>query len=110
MQYKRPRRGAPQIGRMAGCVENPFGNIDSRLQPCQWAIFAARVTGRVWSSARAERRNFSKGHRLARQRAQVTLNDVAKRAGVSVATASKALNARDEVAPATRKRVLEAAE
>jgi LacI family transcriptional regulator len=40
----------------------------------------------------------------------VTLTDVARRAGVSVATASKALNARDEVAPATRRRVLQAAE
>jgi LacI family transcriptional regulator len=40
----------------------------------------------------------------------ITLSDVAKRAGVSVATASKALNARDEVAPATRHRVLQAAD
>jgi LacI family transcriptional regulator len=40
----------------------------------------------------------------------VTLSDVARLAGVSVATASKALNARDEVAPETRRRVLEAAE
>ncbi|GAA3750715.1 LacI family DNA-binding transcriptional regulator [Plantactinospora mayteni] len=48
---------------------------------------------------------------MVRQRSQsVTLTDVARRAGVSVATASKALNARDEVAPATRRRVLEAAE
>jgi LacI family transcriptional regulator len=38
------------------------------------------------------------------------LTDVARLAGVSVATASKALNARDEVAPATRTRVLHAAE
>jgi LacI family transcriptional regulator len=35
---------------------------------------------------------------------------VAKLAGVSVATASKAVNAREEVAPATRERVLKAAE
>jgi LacI family transcriptional regulator len=53
---------------------------------------------------------FRKDRGLARQRAQVTLNDVAKRAGVSVATASKALNDREEVAAATRKRVLQAAE
>ncbi len=39
-----------------------------------------------------------------------TLADVAKLAGVSVATASKAINGRDEVRATTRKRVLEAAE
>lgn len=39
----------------------------------------------------------------------MTLSDVARRAGVSVATASKALNARAEVAQATRQRVLQAA-
>jgi LacI family transcriptional regulator len=38
-----------------------------------------------------------------------TLSDVALRAGVSIATASKALNDRGDVAPATRTRVLEAA-
>jgi LacI family transcriptional regulator len=48
--------------------------------------------------------------RVGRKRAQVTLTDVAKLAGVSVATASKALNARDEVAPATRRRVQQAAD
>jgi LacI family transcriptional regulator len=47
---------------------------------------------------------------VGRQWSGVTLSDVAKRAGVSVATASKALNARDEVAPATRQRVLQAAD
>jgi LacI family transcriptional regulator len=47
---------------------------------------------------------------MGRRRSQaVTLMDVARRAGVSVATASKALNARAEVAPATRQRVLLAA-
>lgn len=39
-----------------------------------------------------------------------TLSDVARLAGVSIATASKAINGRDQVAPATRKRVMEAAE
>jgi LacI family transcriptional regulator len=39
----------------------------------------------------------------------VTLTDVARLAGVSVATASKALNARDQVAANTRLRVLQAA-
>lgn len=39
-----------------------------------------------------------------------TLGDVARIAGVSLATASKALNGRGEVAVATRQRVLEAAE
>lgn len=39
----------------------------------------------------------------------VTLGDVAKLAGVSISTASKALNARAEVAPATRERVLRSA-
>ena len=40
----------------------------------------------------------------------VTLAQVAKRAGVSMATASKALNERDQVAAQTRQRVLRAAE
>jgi LacI family transcriptional regulator len=47
---------------------------------------------------------------MARQKLGATLSDVARRAGVSVATASKALNARDEVAAATRQRVLQAAD
>lgn len=48
---------------------------------------------------------------MARQPARaVTLTDVARLAGVSVGTASKALNARGEVAPATRQRVLLAAD
>jgi LacI family transcriptional regulator len=48
---------------------------------------------------------------VARERSRaVTLNDVAALAGVSVATASKALNGRNEVAPATRSRVLAAAD
>ena len=47
---------------------------------------------------------------MGRRRSQaVTLSDVAQRAGVSVATASKALNARAEVAEATRRRVEQAA-
>lgn len=46
---------------------------------------------------------------LPRQR-NATLRDVAALAGVSVATASKALNGRDEVHPETRSRVLQAAE
>jgi LacI family transcriptional regulator len=44
-----------------------------------------------------------------RRSQQVTLTDVAQLAGVSVATASKALNARAEVAPDTRERVIHAA-
>ncbi|HSO70999.1 MAG TPA: LacI family DNA-binding transcriptional regulator [Arachnia sp.] len=40
----------------------------------------------------------------------VTLRDVAESAGVSVATASKALNGRDDVGAETRRRVQEAAE
>ncbi|MDQ1218306.1 LacI family transcriptional regulator [Microbacterium arborescens] len=39
-----------------------------------------------------------------------TLSDVAQRAGVSIATASKALNGRGDVAPSTRRRVMAAAE
>jgi LacI family transcriptional regulator len=47
---------------------------------------------------------------MGRRRSQsVTLTDVARRAGVSISTASKALNARDEVAEATRRRVQQAA-
>ena len=38
-----------------------------------------------------------------------TLGDVARIAGVSIATASKAINGRSEVAPKTRQRVLDAA-
>lgn len=38
-----------------------------------------------------------------------TLSDVAKLAGVSIATASKAINGREQVAPATRQRVMNAA-
>ncbi|PZR51808.1 LacI family transcriptional regulator [Xylanimonas oleitrophica] len=41
---------------------------------------------------------------------KVTLRDVAQLAGVSVATASKALNGRDEVSEETRRRVTEVAE
>jgi LacI family transcriptional regulator len=51
-------------------------------------------------------RGFVTGRAFAR----TTLSEVAKRAGVSIATASKALNERDEVAPATRQRVRTAAE
>src|SRR3954452_11397819 len=45
-----------------------------------------------------------------RSQRAVTLTEVARLAGVSVATASKALNGRDQVAPATRGRVQDAAE
>ena len=44
-----------------------------------------------------------------RQSSSTTLSDVAARAGVSISTASKALNGRDDVAAATRDRVLRAA-
>ena len=37
-----------------------------------------------------------------RSQRPVTLTEVARLAGVSISTASKALNGRDEVAPATR--------
>jgi len=40
----------------------------------------------------------------------VTLSDVARLAGVSLATASKALNGRDQVKDTTRQRVIEAAD
>lgn len=45
-----------------------------------------------------------------RAKRSVTLTDVARLAGVSVATASKALNGRDQVKAETRTRVMEAAE
>src|SRR4249919_642694 len=45
-----------------------------------------------------------------RSQKPVTLTDVARLAGVSVATASKALNGRDQVAATTRERVLDAAD
>jgi LacI family transcriptional regulator len=45
----------------------------------------------------------------ARSSRPVTLTEVARLAGVSISTASKALNGRDEVAPTTRERVLDAA-
>ncbi|MGP3966823.1 substrate-binding domain-containing protein [Streptomyces sp. 6N223] len=45
-----------------------------------------------------------------RRKPTVTLTDVARRAGVSVATASKALNSGNDVAPGTRRRVMRAAE
>jgi len=43
-------------------------------------------------------------------RRAATLSDVARMAGVSLATASKAINGRDQVAPSTRARVIKAAE
>ncbi|MGC7096042.1 LacI family DNA-binding transcriptional regulator [Amycolatopsis lurida] len=56
------------------------------------------------------RNRVPKGFRMGRRVSEsVTLRDVAGRAGVSIATASKAINGRDEVAPATRARVLRAA-
>lgn len=45
-----------------------------------------------------------------RPAARATLADVARRAGVSKGTASKALNGRGEIRPETRQRVLEAAD
>jgi LacI family transcriptional regulator len=44
------------------------------------------------------------------RRRQATLGDVARLAGVSIATASKALNGRDQVSPVTRAKVHEAAD
>jgi LacI family transcriptional regulator len=56
------------------------------------------------------RRRFFERKPVGRPRStSVTLTDVARAAGVSLATASKALNARAEVAPETRRRVLQAA-
>ena len=45
-----------------------------------------------------------------RSQRPVTLTDVARLAGVSIATASKALNGREQVAETTRQRVLDAAD
>ena len=45
-----------------------------------------------------------------RSQKPVTLTDVARLAGVSIATASKALNGREQVAETTRQRVLDAAD
>lgn len=53
---------------------------------------------------------MSAGEEVAARPRTVTLRDVAKVAGVSPATASKALNGRDNVHPDTRRRVIEAAE
>ena len=47
---------------------------------------------------------------MTQQRGPVRLSEVAHRAGVSVATASKALNERGQVAPETRRRVRQAAD
>ena len=50
------------------------------------------------------------GEQSTQGRRQATLGDVARLAGVSIATASKALNGRDQVSPVTRARVHEAAD
>ncbi|WP_326826314.1 LacI family transcriptional regulator [Streptosporangium sp. NBC_01639] len=47
---------------------------------------------------------------VGRRSRAVTINDVASRAGVSIATASKALNGKNDVRAETRQRVLRAAE
>jgi LacI family transcriptional regulator len=64
----------------------------------------------VGKAGGASNESFRKDFGMGRRRSEaVTLTDVARLAGVSVATASKALNARHEVAQATRRRVQQAA-
>lgn len=63
---------------------------------CRHAIRLARVDGAA-------------GARSRRPRQPVSLVDVAARAGVSTATASRSLRGGDKVAPGTRQRVLDAA-
>jgi LacI family transcriptional regulator len=60
---------------------------------------------RVTASCRISEKGFED---MADRRA--TISDVASLAGVSIATASKALNGRHDVRASTRQRVLEAAE
>src|SRR5690349_23477873 len=81
--------------------ENLFGHSGRPHSTVSTIDFVARLL--------CSRKDFGR-RSVGRKRAQVTLTDVAKRAGVSVATASKAINERDEVAAATRHRVLQAAE
>src|SRR5689334_19959711 len=78
-------------------------------RPCGRTMCASRRT--LWTEVMlAETFRAGGGGCMARQRTGATLSDVARLAGVSVATASKALNARDEVAASARQRVLQAAD
>ncbi len=79
-----------------------------------WVYCVSDVLGGlVWSKGVVEIESAAFRGRpgMGRKRSTaVTLTDVARLAGVSVATASKALNARAEVAPDTRQRVIQAAD
>jgi LacI family transcriptional regulator len=84
--------------------ENDFGKMPFVLPMCRSAQSVSSANRLTLGGDVNERIS------VGRRRSQTaTLSDVARLAGVSIATASKALNARDEVAPATRERVLQAA-
>jgi len=66
-----------------------------------------RLSDNLSATSRAQEDAVATGETAAKA---ATLNDVARRAGVSIATASKALNDRGDVAAATRARVRAAAD